>query len=521
MVGILQIPPLPILDLLTTDFTERIMIRWIEGIAFAIGLGLVALLISFGLITISGRRRSGKTRIGVSHGAVYGSITVLASGACLIASGFIARLVSSRSDIGLPTEALIFLLSIVVLTALILGTVFRHRARAWIRRNIFAGQYDYRRFWLEATERVRSIDPPATAARALAEIVHKALGAVDVSVWIRHWNPNRLQLLSSLGTIPDSTGQEISGVVEKLLDATEPFCPDDFDGAGDVSIVRGFAERTRASLLVPLPSSNRIVGVMTVGSNRSGRPYDREAREFLRALAGHAAGELHKSELLETLVAAKEDEAFRAFSTFMLHDLKNFASTLSYIAQNAPKHQHNPEFQKDAFQSVYDTAEKMKRLCNSLRAFSRILAATKKPVDLNQIVRSVADKLKSGGSARFDLDLADLPLVLANSEELERVVQNLLLNSCEAVSENGMITMRTWHRGEIVGLTVEDNGKGMSSAFLAKELFQPFHTTKSSGLGIGLFHSKKIVEAHQGSITVESEKGKGTKVTLTFPIPAS
>ena len=259
---------------------------------------------------------------------------------------------------------------------------------------------------------------------------------------------------------------------------------------------------------------------MTVGSNRSGRPYDRKAREFLRALAGHAASEFHKSELLETLVAAKEDEAFRAFSTFMLHDLKNFASTLSYIAQNAPKHQHNPEFQKDAFQSVYDTAEKMKRLCNSLRAFSSTLAATKKPVDLNQIVRSVADKLKSGGPARFNLDLADLPLVLANSEELERVVQNLLLNACEAVSENGMIITRTWRRGEIVGLTVEDNGKGMSPGFLAKELFQPFHTTKSSGLGIGLFHSKKIVEAHQGSITVESEEGKGTKVTLTFPIPA-
>jgi len=95
-----------------------------------------------------------------------------------------------------------------------------------------------------------------------------------------------------------------------------------------------------------------------------------------------------------------------------------------------------------------------------------------------------------------------------------------LLNACEAVSENGMIITRTWRRGEIAGLTVEDNGKGMSSAFLAKELFQPFHTTKSSGLGIGLFHSKKIVEAHQGSITVESEEGKGTKVTLTFPITA-
>ncbi len=482
-----------------------------------IGLFHSMFLISCSLIAISWKRSSGDNRIAVSHGAIYGSITLLSVGAYLIASSLIARWVSRWGDIGVPTEALIFLLSTVVLTALILGTGFRHRTRAWIRRNIFAGQYDYRRFWLEATERIRSIDPPATTALALANIVHKALGAIDVSVWIRCWNPNRLRLLNSLGTISDSPGQEVSDVVEKLLDVSEPLSSVDLDGMEDVALVRDFVERTRASLLVPLLSSSRIVGLMTVGSDRSGHSYDWEAREFLRALAGHAAGEFHKSELLETLVAAKEDEAFRAFSTFMLHDLKNFASTLSYIAQNAPRHQHNPEFQKDAFQSVYDTAEKMKRLCNSLKTFSSTLAAEKKPVDLNQIVRSVADKLNSGASTHLNLDIGDLPPVLANSEELERVVQNLLLNACEAVSENGVIIARTWHRQEMIGITVEDNGKGMSREFMEKELFQPFHTTKSGGLGIGLFHSKKIVEAHRGTITVESEEGKGTKITLALP----
>jgi putative PEP-CTERM system histidine kinase len=278
-------------------------------------------------------------------------------------------------------------------------------------------------------------------------------------------------------------------------------------------------ENTHASLLVPLSSSSRIVGVITVGPDRSGRAYDWEAREFLRALAGHAAGEFHKSDLLATLVEAKEDEAFRAFSTFVLHDLKNFASTLSYIAQNAPRHQHNPEFQKDAFQSVYDTAEKMKRLCNSLRTFSSALAADKKLADLNQVVRSVADTLNAGISKHLRLEMTDLPPVLVDPEEVKRVIQNLLLNAREAISEDGTIIVRTSDLGDKIEVSIQDNGKGMSPSFREKELFQPFHTTKSGGLGIGLFQSKKIMEAHRGSILVESEERKGTKVTLIFPAP--
>ena len=72
--------------------------------------------------------------------------------------------------------------------------------------------------------------------------------------------------------------------------------------------------------------------------------------------------------------------------------------------------------------------------------------------------------------------------------------------------------------GERIEVSVEDNGNGMSPAFMEKELFQPFHTTKSGGLGIGLFQSKKIMEAHRGTIRVESKEKIGTKVILAFPV---
>jgi hypothetical protein len=385
---------------------------------------------------------------------------------------------------------------------------------------MLGGHYDYREVWLEATGRIRSIDPPSRAASSLAELVQKSLGAIDVSVWLRLRDPNRLELLASLGIIGDGLGQIVSGVAEELVDISEPLSVTDRGSVkGRDKIDPAFLRLTKASLLVPLLSGGRLVGVLTVGPDRSGKPYSWEAREFLQVLAGHAAGELHKTELLLSIVQAKEAEAFKTFSTFLLHDLKNFASTLSLIARNAVRHQSNPEFQRDSFRSVQEIADKMKRLCNSLRTFSGGLAADKAPQDLNQLITSVTGTLDRGLADRLRLELSELPRLLADSEEISRVVYNLILNAHEAISpEEGWIRIRTSRQNGFAEITVEDNGCGMSSDFMANRLFLPFHTTKSDGLGIGLFQCKKIVEAHGGTVQVESEIGRGTLVRVLLPL---
>ena len=115
------------------------------------------------------------------------------------------------------------------------------------------------------------------------------------------------------------------------------------------------------------------------------------------------------------------------------------------------------------------------------------------------------------------MDLDETPYVLADPEQLSSVIRNLLINAREAISLDGKITLSTRSRDGHVEISVEDNGCGMSPEYMEKELFVPFHTTKSNGLGIGLYQSKKIVEAHKGSIKVESHKDKGTIVRISFP----
>ena len=98
------------------------------------------------------------------------------------------------------------------------------------------------------------------------------------------------------------------------------------------------------------------------------------------------------------------------------------------------------------------------------------------------------------------------------------LLQIFLLNARDAVGSDGQIRIQTaQHEGRAL-LSIADNGCGMSPNFVRNSLFRPFQTTKKQGLGIGMFQSKMIVEAHRGEIHVESKPGKGTRFGITLPL---
>lgn len=471
------------------------------------------------LILISWKRSTGRWKVMVAPGIIYSSVTLIGVGAYLIFASIAVRWAEKWSSPEISIEAALFLFLLLLLAIVLLGTNFRHRVKYWVRRNLLAGKYDYRLFWLEASDRVRSLDPPEIVAEALADIVQQAVGVIDVSVWLRYQNPTRLKLVGMRGEKVYPLASEMVGIVEQLFDIVKPTAVSAIGDVASKEPMLSFLVQTKAAVLVPLHSSNRVVGLLTVGPNRNHRPYDWDTLEFLGVLGLHAAGELHKTDLLATVIEAKENEAFRNFSTFLLHDLKNFASTLSLVARNASKFQDNPDFQRDAFQSVYETSQKMKHLCNSLKTFSES-PINKKLGNLNQIVRAVADNISGDLSHRLVLELEDVPALLIDAEDIERVLRNLLLNAIEAISKEGTVTVRTRNHSDQVEVAVEDNGCGMSPDFINKELFVPFHTTKSEGLGIGLYQSKRIIEAHKGTIKAESKQGHGTVIRIFFPLPS-
>jgi len=99
--------------------------------------------------------------------------------------------------------------------------------------------------------------------------------------------------------------------------------------------------------------------------------------------------------------------------------------------------------------------------------------------------------------------------------QMARVFQNLIVNAVEAMPEGGELNISTGKTRGFIEVKVKDTGVGIAEENL-KKIFTLF-TTKAKGTGLGLSNAKRVVEAHEGTITVESEEGKGTTVTVQLP----
>ena len=119
-------------------------------------------------------------------------------------------------------------------------------------------------------------------------------------------------------------------------------------------------------------------------------------------------------------------------------------------------------------------------------------------------------------------DLPDRPAIVSGDpEQLKQVCWNIARNALKAMPSGGACRVSLKEvEGNRLRLSFADNGCGMSPDFVRNSLFRPFQTTKKKGLGIGMFQSKMIVEAHRGNIQVESEPGKGTKFGVFLPLAA-
>ncbi|MBM4308963.1 MAG: GHKL domain-containing protein, partial [Deltaproteobacteria bacterium] len=196
----------------------------------------------------------------------------------------------------------------------------------------------------------------------------------------------------------------------------------------------------------------------------------------------------------------------------------NLASTLSLTLQNLPTHFDHPEFREDALRVMNQSVTKVNNMCRQLSMLSKKVELSKVETDLNKLVMGSLSCLNGDSSVSLIPEFLPIPRIWVDPDQIEKVVNNLLLNAKEALVNGGIIRVTTVQKEGWVIISINDSGCGMSKEFIQRSLFQPFKSTKKEGLGIGLYQSKMIVEAHKGHIEVESEEGKGTTFRVLLPI---
>ena len=140
---------------------------------------------------------------------------------------------------------------------------------------------------------------------------------------------------------------------------------------------------------------------------------------------------------------------------------------------------------------------------------------------VNKTVNIVGAELGERGIT-LTLHLAtSLPKVFADPALLEQSLLNLVKNAMQAMPEdrsNPEITISTYIESDMVRISVQDNGCGMTEDQMSK-IFEPYYTTKSSGTGLGLTVLFKIMKQHGGDVTVHSSYGEGSEFILQIPVP--
>jgi putative PEP-CTERM system histidine kinase len=474
--------------------------------------------------------RTGFAEIDVypSRAVLGSSLTVLLVGGYLFIVGVLARVVRRFGGAeSFQLAAFAVLLGMAGLAALLLSDRLRQRIHGFVGRHFARAQHDSVRIWTEFSRRLANVKDQAGLCAVSARLVSETFEVLSVSIWLQ--DEHKDQFIVAASTAPQP-GEATAGnpptaapgaVAAGLRVRSSPFDLDRVD--------EPWAEELRQlnpttfpkggnRWCVPLRAGEQSLGALVLADRVNGADYTVEQLQLLECIADQVTSVLLNLRLANEVARSRELEAFRTMSAFFVHDLKNAATSLNLMLKNLPVHFDDPAFREDALRGIGNTARRIDEMIGRLTALRQRPGFKPVEADLNQLVSEVLDRLEEMPHVELTKELQPLPGILADREQIQSVVTNLVVNARDALGPGGSIRVRTEQAGGSVVLTVTDNGCGMSAAFLKDSLFRPFQSTKKKGLGIGMFQSRMIVEAHGGGIRVESETGKGSTFRVSLPV---
>jgi len=285
----------------------------------------------------------------------------------------------------------------------------------------------------------------------------------------------------------------------------------------------------KSIICVPLMTGQRVIGAVHIDTTDFLHPLTSYDLEFAAAVANEMATSIEKNLLQQNVIRNERMAAIGMTVTNVAHNLKN----LLHLSMNAVGlmnqyiEEHEDEKIHTRWHLVRQCLERMNRLASDMLEFARIEPQKQTWIDLNTALydnREFFEKSLKKPGIQLDWDLApDLPECLIDANQFQRAILNLVVNAEDALKgiPNGRITLSTEmdDRQRLI-VRVTDNGCGIAGEELEK-IFQLFYTTKGSGgSGLGLPMVRKFVKGEGGKVSVRSEVGKGTTVSMMFPVAA-
>ena len=235
--------------------------------------------------------------------------------------------------------------------------------------------------------------------------------------------------------------------------------------------------------------------------------------------------------LTSQLANAQKMTAIGELASTTTHEFNNILMTILNYAKMGIRHRDD-ETRDKALCKILDAAQRANRVTSSILGMARNRSDEMEPTDLHRLIHDamvLLEREMNKYRIQVDLQCERVPRVIANGNQIQQVLLNLLINARQAMPEGGELRIRLSHdeSSGTVGLTIRDNGSGIPGNQLP-HIFDRFYSTKSGpdetgkgGTGLGLAACHDIIRAHRGKIRVESSLGKGTAFTIRLPVAAT
>ncbi len=273
---------------------------------------------------------------------------------------------------------------------------------------------------------------------------------------------------------------------------------------------------------LPLRHGERLLGYILLPEAPAQDP---EVKETLAILADQAAASLDNVRLLRERVASERLSAIGRMISALAHDLRNPMTAIKGYAGMFEEFDLPRDRERECGRLIQGECDRMSAMIEEVLDFSRgeriRLNVAAVPVeDLAAHVRRLVEPAFLARRIEFRAELNCGSAVLVDMERMTRAILNIANNSIEAMDAGGVFALSSARVGPSVQLILEDTGRGIPEE-VQPRVFEPFFTHgKARGTGLGMAIARRIVEEHGGSISLESQVGRGTRITLTLPSSA-
>jgi len=301
---------------------------------------------------------------------------------------------------------------------------------------------------------------------------------------------------------------------------------------GFVSLLGGILGATWLSRRITTPIEKLVDGTKHISRGEFDLMIDIDSQDEIGNLARSFNEMSHQLQLLrkrmeeanKRLVQVEKLASIGHISTGIAHEIRNPLTSVKLNIQKLSEKQDLDEYDRQYLEISQEAIAQIEKFIKELLNFARVPKLNLDRFSAEQIIdgslKMIAESLDLK-KVRFQKEYQDdLPQVLVDADRIRQVILNILQNSYESVDVGGtiLIALSAGRNafGECVNVSISDDGKGIPERDW-ENVFEPFYTTKSSGIGLGLAIARRILEQHQGSIRVKDKSGWGTTFEITLP----